>query len=1128
MPKRNNHNSPDKLSTCPGELRSCAENYLREKSLEPPDISQIPTEQLQAMLHELQVHKIELEMQNDELRRTQLELGESLNRYLDLYDYAPVGYLTIDSKGIIREVNLTAGRMLQVDRGSLIGVPFSRFVPKEYSDTFYITFRRILETGRKDSCEIPIIRKDSGQFWAQLEGIAVPDRDGHSSSSRVVLSDISMHKQAQERLRNYRENMENAVEKRVFEFWTGQDRLALAIEGSEVGIWDWRVQTGEASFNARWAEIVGYSLNELTPTDINTWIRLAHPEDIIVSNELLQKHFSGQSPNYECEARMKHKDGHWVWVLDRGKVTEWDIQGKPVRMTGTHLDITERKLTEQALRDSEQRFRMLFEKHDAIMLLIETQSGSIVDANDAASRFYGFSREDLCNLRIQDINCLSEEEVFRERQLATDEKRNYFVFPHRLSNGEIRTVEVHSSPIDYEGQTVLFSIVHDITDRKLAELNLKRHQDHLEELVRERSSELYQSEIKYRTVANFTYDWEYWVTPLGSLVFVSPAVEGITGYPADEFLSNPKLIRDLVHPKDRQNVISHLENIDSGPPHLADFRIISRSGQEKWISHHCQPVYGENGEWLGRRVSNRDITDRKLAENALQDSKNTLKTILSASPIGIMLIENRKIVWVNDAILTMLGYDSNDELIGMETRRLYIDEEEYLRLGKIMYDGLENGRISQVTGKYLRKDGTVIDGSVRIKLVDPKAPRPLAISVITDITDELRAEREKIALQAQYLQAQKMEAIGNLASGIYHDFNNLLQIVLGYADLILTDNEIKEKTRNNVNTIVAAGERGADLIRNLLMFSRKGEVNFQPIDLNDQIEQVVRMLCRSIPQMIRIETNLALDLARINSDPTQMDQILINLAVNSADAMRDEGVLCFSTENVILDEKFCGSHLGVDPGPYVLLKVSDTGMGMDKTTLDHIFEPFFTTKGIGKGTGLGLATVYSIVRMHRGIINCESSPGDGTTFSIYLPALVSLEAADASVSRESRLEGGNENILVVDDDETLRGMIADMLSAVGYKVVTARNGLEALEKYRDGGPVDMVLLDIMMPDMGGQKCLEELLRINPCIKVLIATGISPADERTRLAFKTGAIGVVHKPIKYNQLLLAIRNVLGQP
>ncbi len=1118
----------DDLASYSQELRSAAENYLRDKTGDSNDISNIPVEQLQAMVHELQVYKIELEMQNDELRKTQLELGESLNRYLDLYDYAPVGYLTVDSKGIIREINLTAARMLQVDRGNLVGVPFSRFVPKEYVDTFYVTFRRILETGHKDSCEIPIIRKDAGLFWVQFEGVAVPGPDGHISRSRVVLSDVSMHKLAQERLRNYRENMENAVEKRVFEFWSGQDRLALAIEGSEVGIWDWRVKTGEASFNERWAQILGYTLSELTPTDINTWVRLAHPEDIIVSNELLQKHFSGQSPNYECEARMRHKDGHWVWVLDRGKVTEWDIQGKPVRMTGTHLDITQRKLMEQALRDSEQRFRMLFEKHDAIMLLIEPQSGSIVEANHAASRFYGYSREDLCNFKIQDINCLSEEEVSRERQLATDEKRNFFVFPHRLSNGEIRTVEVHSSPIEYEGQTVLFSIVHDITDRKLAELNLKRHQDHLEELVRERSLELYQSEMKYRTVANFTYDWEYWVSPLGSLVFVSPAVEGITGYSADEFLGNPKLISDIVHPKDRENVIKHLENIDSGPAHLADFRIINRFGQEKWISHHCQPVYGENGEWLGRRVSNRDITDRKLAENALQDSENTLKTILSASPIGILLIENRKIVWVNDAILTMLGYDSNDELIGMETRRLYVDEEEYLRLGKIMYDGLEKARVSQVTGRYLRKDGSVIDASVRIKLVDPSAPRRLAISVVTDITEELRAEREKIALQAQYLQAQKMEAIGNLASGIYHDFNNLLQIVLGYADLILTDNGIREKTRNNVNTIVSAGERGADLIRNLLMFSRKGEVNFQPIDLNDQIEQVVRMLCRSIPQMIKIETNLALDLASINSDPTQMDQILINLAVNSADAMRDEGVLCFSTENVILDQEFCGSHLGVDPGPYVLLRVSDTGMGMDKTTLDHIFEPFFTTKGVGKGTGLGLATVYSIVRLHRGIISCESSPGHGTTFSIFLPALISLEAADASICRESCLEGGNETILVVDDDEILRGMIADMLGAVGYKVVTARNGLEALEKYRMGEPVDMVLLDIMMPDMGGQKCLEELLRINPGLKVLIATGVSPDDYRIRLAMKTGAIGVVHKPVKYNQLLLAIRNVMSQP
>ena len=306
-----------------------------------------------------------------------------------------------------------------------------------------------------------------------------------------------------------------------------------------------------------------------------------------------------------------------------------------------------------------------------------------------------------------------------------------------------------------------------------------------------------------------------------------------------------------------------------------------------------------------------------------------------------------------------------------------LTQDEYERVGREVYADLATGRIAHVTAKLARKDGSVFDARIRTKLVDPSAPTNLAIAVITDITDDLRAEQEKESLQAQYLQAQKMEAIGNLAGGICHDFNNLLQIVLGYADVVLSDEELTDGSRANIQEIASAGERGADLIKRLLTFSRKVEVSFQPLNMNDQVGVLINMLARTIPKMISIDTALASDLATINADPTQMDQVLMNLAVNARDAMHGEGKLSIKTVNVILDDEYCKAHIGVVPGPYVMISVSDTGQGMDNECLGHIFEPFYTTKAKGKGTGLGLATVYGIVKRHNGFIDCESKPGHG-------------------------------------------------------------------------------------------------------------------------------------------------------
>ena len=401
------------------------------------------------------------------------------------------------------------------------------------------------------------------------------------------------------------------------------------------------------------------------------------------------------------------------------------------------------------------------------------------------------------------------------------------------------------------------------------------------------------------------------------------------------------------------------------------------------------------------------------------------------------------------------------------------------------------------------------------------------IAVFENVTDRRRAQKENEALQAQLIQAQKMEAIGTLAGGIYHDFNNLLQVIVGYSEILLQRKQLNESDYADLEQIYEAGKRGAELIQGLMTFSRKDDIQTKPINLEVQIRQFKNILSRTIHKMIRIELMFDPALALIKADPGQMEQVLMNLAVNARDAMSDKGKITIGAKNTILDETYCNTHVGVKPGPYVLLTFSDTGTGMDKETLSHIFEPFFTTKAEGKGTGLGLATVYGIVKRHNGSIDCESEPGHGTTFKIYLPAIPPDEKVSIDKTPVSP-KSGMETILFVDDEEPVRIVSSRMLKSAGYGVLTACNGKQAVDLFkREGGNISLVILDLLMPVMDGQECLEEILRIDPKAKVIIATGVTTNNKQISLAIDTGARVAVHKPYDMTEMLKMIRDILGK-
>ena len=370
-----------------------------------------------------------------------------------------------------------------------------------------------------------------------------------------------------------------------------------------------------------------------------------------------------------------------------------------------------------------------------------------------------------------------------------------------------------------------------------------------------------------------------------------------------------------------------------------------------------------------------------------------------------------------------------------------------------------------------------------------------------------------------------MEAVGTLAGGVAHDFNNLLQVIQGYGQMLLHDENQDERAHEALVRIVGAAKRGADLTQQLLTFSRAVDSDRRPLDLNHEVTKVKTLLERTIPKMINIDLDLADNLRIVNADPTQVEQIVMNLAVNAKDAMPEGGKLLIKTENAILNDEVCRLHPDATPWVYALLTVSDSGHGMDSEIQEHIFEPFYTTKDVDNGTGLGLAMVYGIVKNHNGFISCTSDPGDGTTFKIYLPTLDrEVQVVDEKEARAPIMKG-SETILLVDDEELIRDLVVQVLGESGYTVLTAPDGKSGLKLYGEQqAQIDLVILDLIMPEMGGRKCLEELLKMDPQARVLIASGYAldgPAIE----AIKTGARGHISKPYDIKEMLRVIRQVL---
>ncbi|HEY3121475.1 MAG TPA: PAS domain S-box protein [Vicinamibacteria bacterium] len=724
--------------------------------------------------------------------------------------------------------------------------------------------------------------------------------------------------------------------------------------------------------------------------------------------------------------------------------------------------------------------------------------GTVRTWNAGATRLYGHSSDEMLG---RSIGVLFPRQRLQEasevlRRVGDGEHVVAYDTVQVTKDGRPIVVSLTVSPVHGSGGMTIGAsfIARDITGRKRMEEALRASQRRLQAII-DSEPEC----VKVVGLDGVILD----MNPAGLTMLEASRKEDVVGRP----------VVDFIHPEDRA---SYACLVAEAPPASRScvFRMVGLKGAVRWIETQTVPLHDESGRVASILGVSRDVTAHRQTEEALRASERRYRLLFENNPrpMWVYEVSTLRFLAVNDAACRHYGY-SREEFLAMTLKDIRPAEDVPALLGEVSrLDG--EPRLKQLR-RHRRKDGTVIEVEVDAYSI-AFGESPARLIHITDITDRRR-------LEEQFRQAQKMEAVGRLAGGVAHDFNNVLGVIIGYGELIRRGAHAGEPLRDRVDEILKAAGRAADLTQQLLAFSRKQVLQPKVLDLNAVAGDMDKMLQRLIGEDVRLVTSLAPDLGRVKADPGQVSQIIVNLAVNARDAMPEGGTLILETANVELDSTYVHEHAEARAGPHVMLAVSDTGAGMSPEVRARIFEPFFTTKGEGKGTGLGLSTVYGIVRQSGGHINVYTEPGRGTTFKIYLPR-VDENVEDAAVAL-GRPRGGSETILIVEDDDALREIITELLQESGYRVVSAADGEGALRVCaQNGGPPDLVITDVVMPRMTGRALSEQLRILGPRLRVLFMSGYTDAAVLYQGLLEPGT-AFLQKPFGPEALLRKVREVL---
>jgi len=613
--------------------------------------------------------------------------------------------------------------------------------------------------------------------------------------------------------------------------------------------------------------------------------------------------------------------------------------------------------------------------------------------------------------------------------------------------------------------------------------------------------------------------WDY--KPLTGDSRFSSQWLGMLGYETDELPSTYDTFLNLLHPDDKEAIAAAVHDFVAQPKAIFSlkFRLRAKNGDWRWIHSKGVVAATDPQGRVTRMVGvHFDITDRQRLEIDL----STTRFSFDNAPIGIYRIaSDARILDINKQAAMNLGY-SVEEMRGMTLFDIDPDvkggiwKELWKVLNKRGNDGFER--------VHRRKDGTQMPVEISSKLLEYDGT-PFAISFVKDITERKNAEKEKEYLQKQLLQAQRMESVGHLAGGIAHDFNNILSVIIANADLAMRNPAVGNSADRYLKQIQDAACRSSDLVRQLLAFARKQTIKPVVLDINETIAKMLGMLRRLIGENIELTWVPVPERCRVMLDPSQIDQLLANLMVNARDAIDGTGKVTIETKRVEINESYRKKRLWFKPGIYVMLSVSDTGCGMDRQTQERIFDPFFTTKGVGRGTGLGLATVYGIVRQNKGFIHVSSEIGRGTTFKLYFPATeVPVEKINSGISPESTLTG-SETVLIVEDDPGILEVAEAILSHCGYTVMAARAPGQAVDMVQSSsGKIDLLLTDVVMPVMNGRELAQRIEEIRPGIKCLFMSGYT-ADVIADHGVLNEGVNFLSKPFTVPELARKVREVL---
>jgi len=888
----------------------------------------------------------------------------------------------------------------------------------------------------------------------------------------------------------------------LIELTHSRDNIDNLIKGTGVGTWEWNVQENTVIFNERWAEMLGYTLEELAPVTLDTWKRLAHPDDLKEATNQLERVFEKELDSYNIEMRMEHKNGQWMWMLDRGKVFSWTEDGKPVMMFGTHTDITELRTVMKELEDGKERYQGLVE-HLGAGVVVHAPDSSIIVSNGRASELLGLSEDQMRGKKAidpdwkfirEDRTALPFEEYPVNDALTNQGAVKNKVMGINQPNSDSTTwVTVNSVPI-YDPSHKLVEVVIsfiDITERKEAE------------------DALVESELRHSSMIANISDVIGIMDQNGILTYKSPNISKQFGWCPEDLVGTDGW--ETVHPDDLDRIQKEFAKVlrDDNATVNVEYLYKCKDGSYKMIGLTAINLV-HNDAINGVLLNYRDITERQLAEKAIAEEKEQLAVTLRSIGDGVITTDiEGKVLIMNPVAEKLTGWDQT-EAMGMPITTIFniINESTRLAHENPVQKVLTTGGIIELANHTLLISK---DGSERA-IADSGAPIRDKDSEIIGVVLVFRDMTEKQKLLSSMQRIDKLDSLGILAGGIAHDFNNLLGGIFGYIDMAKMACDDKERATQYLDKALSVFDRAKDLTQQLLTFSKGGVPKRTTGQLGLFIKDTVTFVLSGTN--VNSELIIAKDLWLCDFDENQIGQVIDNMLINAMQAMPHGGTVTIVANNKYLSDE---EAITIPSGKYIEITIKDEGEGITNETLKSIFDPFFSTKQ--KGNGLGLATCYSIIQKHDGHIEVESEIGKGSSFHIYLPASENEEGIDGmTIVKEYE---GLGTILIMDDEDFIREILEGMLIRMGYHVLLSVNGEEALKESAliksQGGSIRSAIFDLTIRGgMGGKETIGGFKDLFPDTPVFASSGFSedPTIARPR---EFGFTDSIRKPYKEHEL-----------